>query len=178
MEAARELGLGPGDPARVVAHVGGDVEVLRPDAALPADARLAGGTVEPVEGLPHSAQGARTALRFTADDTPADPGPRVVHAADLGGLELLAVAVDSGAEPTSDLDALLRADREHPHLLRTLIGFTAEPTVRAAAAALYVHHSTLQDRLDTAERALGWKIRTQQGRLRLQLALAERLLRR
>ncbi|MFF2846357.1 helix-turn-helix domain-containing protein [Streptomyces sp. NPDC058001] len=43
---------------------------------------------------------------------------------------------------------------------------------------LTVHHSTLQERLSQAEHLLGWDVHTPQGRLRLQLALAVRRLRR
>jgi len=51
-------------------------------------------------------------------------------------------------------------------------------SLRAAAAALPVHHSTLQDRIVAAERLLGWSIRVPEGQLRLQLALILRRLRR
>ncbi|MFI2629198.1 helix-turn-helix domain-containing protein [Streptomyces collinus] len=50
--------------------------------------------------------------------------------------------------------------------------------MRAAAAGINVHHSTLQDRLTHAEHLLGWPLRTPQGRLRLQLALTMRRLAR
>lgn len=101
-----------------------------------------------------------------------------MYADDLGGLELLAAAVDAGAPPTEDLRVLRRAVEEIPHLVQTLSYYAASVSIRAAAAGLFVHHSTLQDRLDHAERVLGWDIRQPAGRLRLQMALAERLLRR
>ncbi|TWF75253.1 PucR-like helix-turn-helix protein [Pseudonocardia hierapolitana] len=74
------------------------------------------------------------------------------------------------------LQRLRRASEEMPHLVQTLTHYAMTSTIRAAATALFVHHSTLQDRLDHAERLLGWDIRQPAGRCRLQLALAERLL--
>jgi hypothetical protein len=178
LRAVRELGLPEGDRARVVAWPGGDVGVLAPEAPLPAARRLGVGPAVALPDLPDSAARDRTALRFAADDTAEDPGSRVVHADDLGGLELFAAAVDAGAPPTEDLRRLRRASEEMPHLVHTLTHYAMTPTIRTAAAALFVHHSTLQDRLEHAERLLGWDIRLPAGRLRLQLALAERLLRR
>jgi len=178
LRAARELGLPVDARARAAAWSGGDVGVLAPEAPLPAARRLGVGPVVALQDLPASAARARTALRFAADGTAEDPGPSVVHADDLGGLELLAAAVDAGAPPTGDLRLLRRASEEMPHLVQTLTRYATAPTIRAAATALFVHHSTLQDRLDHAERLLGWDIRRPAGRLRLQLALAERLLRR
>ena len=52
------------------------------------------------------------------------------------------------------------------------------PSLRAAAVTLRLHHSTLQDRVIQAEHLLGWPVREPAGRLRLQLALALRRLRR
>jgi len=176
--ALRELGLAATDGARVVALADGDVMVDRGTRTVPGEGRRGVGPTVPAAELPRSAHEARVALRFTADGTAADPGPRVVHADDLGALVLLVAAVDAGAPPTADLRALLEAVQEVPHLLRTSTALVASVSVRAAAAELYVHHSTLQDRLDQAERVLGWSVRTTTGRARLQLVLAERLLRR
>jgi hypothetical protein len=178
LRAVRELGLRDGDRARVVAWTGGDVGVLAAGAPLPPARRLGVGPAVAAHDLPASAARARTALRFTADDTAENPGATTVHADDLGGLELLAAAVDAGAPPTDDLRRLRRAAEEIPHLVQTLTHYATTSSIRAAATALFVHHSTLQDRLDHAERLLGWGIRQPAGRLRLQLALAERLLRR
>ncbi|GAA0921815.1 helix-turn-helix domain-containing protein [Pseudonocardia zijingensis] len=178
LRAYRELGLPAGARALVVAWPGGHVQVVAAGAPLPDAPRLGVGTAVDAPDLPISAARARTALRFSADDTADDPGARVVHADDLGGLELIAAAVDAGAPPTADLRSLRRAAEEIPHLVLTLTRYAASASIRAAAAALFVHHSTLQDRLDHAERLLGWDVRQPAGRLRLQMALAERLLRR
>ncbi|MFF7374892.1 helix-turn-helix domain-containing protein [Streptomyces massasporeus] len=146
-----------------------------PESRLPAG-RLGVGPAVPVLELPRSWAEARTALRFTAEGTPQDPGPRVVHAEQLGGIALLADVVAPGAEPPPDVRALETAAATTPWLPATLHAVVATASLRAAAAEINVHHSTLQDRLAHAEHLLGWPIRTPQGRLRLQLALTMRRL--
>ncbi|MER5378519.1 helix-turn-helix domain-containing protein, partial [Streptomyces sp. NPDC002553] len=126
--------------------------------------------------LPRSWTAARTALRFTAEGTPQDPGPRVVYADELGGLALLADLAAPGAETPPDVKALEAAAVDAPWMLATLYAVTATTSLRAAAAEITVHHSTLQDRLTHAEHLLGWPVRSPQGRLRLHLALTMRRL--
>ncbi|MFF7765114.1 helix-turn-helix domain-containing protein [Streptomyces massasporeus] len=146
-----------------------------PESSLPAG-RLGVGPAVPVLELPRSWAEARTALRFTAEGTPQDPGPRVVHAEELGGIALLAAIVEPGTEPPPDVRALETAAATTPWLSATLHAVVSTASLRAAAAEINVHHSTLQDRLAHAEHLLGWPIRTPQGRLRLQLALTMRRL--
>lgn len=148
-----------------------------PDPRLPAG-RLGVGPAVPVLELPRSWAEARTALRFTAEGTPQDPGPRVVYADELGGIALLAGLVAPGSEPPPDVRALETAAATAPWLPATLHAVASTTSLRAAAAGINVHHSTLQDRLAHAEHLLGWPIRTPQGRLRLQLALTMRHLAR
>jgi hypothetical protein len=140
--------------------------------------RLGVGPAVPVLELPRSWAAARTALRFTAEGTPQDPGPRIVYADELGGIALLADLVVPGAEPPPDVRALETAAATTPWLPATLHAVASTASLRAAAAGINVHHSTLQDRLTHAEHLLGWPVRTPQGRLRLQLALAMRHLAR
>jgi hypothetical protein len=118
--------------------------------------------------LPRSWAEARTALRFTAEGTPQDPGPQVVHADELGGIALLAGLVAPG---------LRAAAAKAPWLPATLHAVASSGSLRAAAG-INVHHSTFQDRLTHAEHLLGWPLRTPQGRLRLQLVLTMRRLAR
>ncbi|MGW0331074.1 helix-turn-helix domain-containing protein [Streptomyces sp. NPDC003011] len=179
LHAARGLGLDPAAPARALASRGGRPRVVaaHPDAGLPAG-RLGVGPAVPVLDLPRSWSAARTALRFTADGTAQDPGRRVVHADELGGIALLADLVAPGAEPPPDVRDLERAAAATPWLLATLDAVASTASLRAAAAEVNVHHSTLQDRLTHAEHLLGWPVRTPQGRLRLQLALMMRHLAR
>lgn len=63
-----------------------------------------------------------------------------------------------------------------PWMLSTLYAVATTASLRTAAVALQVHHSTLQDRIIHAERLLGWPVREPQGRLRLHLALVLRRL--
>ena len=124
----------------------------------------------PVLELPGSLAAAKIALRFAA--TEPDPGPHVVHADELGGLAVLATAVDPDTEPAPDVVALDRARSSAPWVLPTLIAVAGSPSLRTAATTLVVHHSTLQERLAHGEALLGWPVRDPQGRLRLQLAIA------
>lgn len=179
LHAARRLGLDPTAPARVLAPLAGRPRILpaQTDAGLPTG-RVGVGPAVPVLDLPHSWAAARTALRFTAEGGPQDPGERVVHADELGGVALLADLVVPGADPPPDVLALESAAAAAPWLLATLHAVASTVSLRAAAAEITVHHSTLQDRLTQAEHLLGWRLRTPQGRLRLQLALTMRRLAR
>ncbi|MCQ9182365.1 helix-turn-helix domain-containing protein [Streptomyces sp. IBSBF 2953] len=177
LHAARRLGLDPAAAFRAVAVPDG------PPRVLPADIRHAVGRAGvgpavPLTGLPRSWAAARTALRFAAAGTAQDPGPRVVHADELGGIALLADLVAPGAEPGPDVQAVEAAAADAPWLLATLHAVTATASLRAAAVEANVHHSTLQDRLAHAEHLLGWPVRTPQGRLRLHVALTMRRLTR
>ncbi|WP_328603072.1 helix-turn-helix domain-containing protein [Amycolatopsis sp. NBC_00345] len=184
-----------GDTARAVALPGGRA-VLAPPGDWPASSRTTAvgsafrtqagessggepqpgraglGPVVPVRDLPASWAAARTALRFTAEGTEADPGPRVVEFADLGGLAVLAEAVSPSTQPVADVEAVEKARAAAPWVLQTLVAVAGAASLRAAATALTLHHSTLQERLTHAEHLLGWPVRTPPGRLRLQLALA------
>ncbi|WP_020117012.1 helix-turn-helix domain-containing protein [Streptomyces canus] len=179
LHAVRGLGLDPAAPARALAPLDGRPRIVagRTDAELPAG-RVGVGPAVPVLDLPRSWAHARTALRFTAQGTTQDPGPKVVYADELGGVALLADLVVPGAEPPPDVRALAAAGSSTPWLLATLHAVVSTVSLRAAAAEINVHHSTLQDRLSHAEHLLGWPLRTPQGRLRLQLALVMRNLAR
>ncbi|MET7738402.1 helix-turn-helix domain-containing protein [Streptomyces sp. NPDC005402] len=175
LHAARRLGLDPAASARALAPLDGRPRIVagRADAELPAG-RVGVGPAVPVLDLPRSWADARTALRFTAEGTARDPGPKAVYADELGGVALLADLVAPGAEPPPDVRALEAAGASTPWLLATLHAVVSTASLRAAAAEISVHHSTLQDRLSHAEHLLGWPLRSPQGRLRLQLALAMR----
>lgn len=179
LHAARRLGLDPAVRARVLVPLGGRARIVaeHQDGEPPAG-RVGVGPAVPVLDLPRSWAAARTALRFTADGTAQDPGPRVVYADELGGVALLADLVVPGAEPPPDVQALEAAAAAAPWLLATLHAVASTASLRAAAAEINVHHSTLQERLAHAEHLLGWPVRTPQGRLRLQLALTMRHLAR
>ncbi|WP_309484169.1 helix-turn-helix domain-containing protein [Streptomyces himalayensis] len=176
--AAARLGLRQGQSVRAVVLHGGGAEVVPAGQPLPEVRRAGvGPAVEPAE-LPQSWAAARTALRFTAEGTAQDPGPRTVYAEELGALTLLAAAVGPDTPPIPDVLAVERAVAEAPWAAATLHAVASSPSLRAAAGELTVHHSTLQERLAQAEHILGWEVHSPQGRLRLQLALAVRKLQR
>ncbi|MFI9169275.1 helix-turn-helix domain-containing protein [Streptomyces lincolnensis] len=177
LHAARRLGLDVAAPARVLARREGRPRIVPADAEPPAG-RLGVGPAVPVLDLPDSWAAARTALRFTAEGTARDPGPRVVRAEELGGVALLGELVVPCAEPPPDVQVLESAAATTPWLLATLYAVASTASLRAAATEVNVHHSTLQDRLAHAEHLLGWPLRTPQGRLRLHLALTMRHLAR
>ncbi|MGI5380030.1 helix-turn-helix domain-containing protein [Streptomyces sp. CA-251387] len=179
LHAARRLGLDPAAPARVLAPLDGRPHIVPAHAdAEPPVGRVGVGPAVPVLDLPRSWSQARIALRFTAEGTAQDPGPGVVHADDLGGIALLADLVVPGAEPPPDVQALEAAAAAAPWLPATLHAVASTVSLRAAAAEINVHHSTLQERLAHAEHLLGWPLRTPQGRFRLGVALTMRHLAR
>lgn len=177
LAAGRRLGLSPTTRARAVALADGSALVAT--GAPRAGGQRAGvGPAVPVAELPRSWAAARVALRLTAEGTERDPGEPVVYADEIGGLAVLAEAVGPGTPPSPDVEALERAAAAAPWMLATLHAVAVTPSLRAAAVALTLHHSTLQDRLAHAERQLGWTVRDARGKLRLQLALALRRLHR
>jgi len=172
LQAGRRLGLA--DSAYAIA-LPAEIRVLSgPVPDLPGRAGI--GPAAAILDLPASWAAARVALRFAAEGTDEDPGPQVVHAAELGSLALLAEVGDQSAAP--DVKALEHASAAAPWMLTTLHTTAASISLRAAATALRLHHSTLQDRITHAEQLLGWNVREPRGRLRLQLALALRRLHR
>lgn len=177
LHAARRLGLDPTAPARVLAPLDGRPRITSAHGDHePLVGRVGVGPAVPVLDLPRSSEQARVALRFTAEGTVRDPGPGVVYADELGDVALLARLVVPGAEPPPDVRALEAAGAAAPWLLSTLHAVATTVSLRAAAAEINVHHSTLQERLSHAEHLLGWPLRTPQGRFRLGLALALRQL--
>jgi hypothetical protein len=178
--AARALGLADGTRVRAVALAGGGTRIEPADqAGADADAPRTGiGTAAGLDGLPASLAAARTALRLSAAGTEDDPGPRTVRYDELGGLAVLAENVGPATPMIPDELALEHAALAAPWMLATLHAVATSASLRAAAAALLVHHSTLQERIAHAERLLGWPIREPHGRHRLYLALALRRLRR
>ena len=183
--AARRLGMAEDGLVRAVALAGGGVRVepahdvhdQAPDARGQRP-RAGIGPAVSVLDLPASWAAARTALRLTAEGTDDDPGPRTFYADELGALTLLAENVGPATPPVPDELALRQAAAAAPWMLSTLHAVATNSSLRAAASALRVHHSTLQDRIVHAERLLGWSIRAPEGRLRLHLALILRRLRR
>ncbi|MGX7681189.1 PucR family transcriptional regulator [Jatrophihabitans sp. DSM 45814] len=107
-------------------------------------------------------QGALVALRLT------HPGDPHLNAQDLGAAEMLASGIDESDAVHPDVLCLRRLDIR---MITTLETFTRHDSVRAVAASLGVHHSTVQARLTTIREHLGYDPTTPLGRARLHLAL-------
>lgn len=185
-DAAERLRLRETDQVRAVAAAGGTpaadalaqtatpwgrvrVALLRSDGDW-ADADWSAGPagigvqVCPAE-LPSSWSSALVALRSRR------PDEQVVHADALGALVALVQAMDSGQSVPTDVLVVeqLQAD---PATARTLDALVDQPSLRASAGVLRLHHSTLQARVDQLNRSLGFDLSTPHGRTRLDLALA------
>ncbi|MBO3749670.1 helix-turn-helix domain-containing protein [Streptosporangiaceae bacterium NEAU-GS5] len=176
--ALRRLRLPETAQVRAVARADGKALVQLVSAAPDPSARAGVGPAGGVADLPASWAAARLALRLTAEGTPDDPGPRIVHADQSGALMVLAAAVGPATPPIADVVALEHAVRSAPWMAATLDAVATSASVRSAAAALRVHHSTLQERIAHAGRLLGWSVDDPAGRLRLHLALVLRRLHR
>lgn len=123
------------------------------------------GTWVRADRLPESWDAATTALRLTDDSHP------VVDAAALGALLLVVRGFDPVAPP-DDVQALASLDARSREVLDALV---AHESVRAASAALGMHHSTVQSRHEILTRELGYDPRSALGRARY--VTAELLLR-
>jgi len=175
--AAALLRLPPQGLVRAIARAGSPASIESVTTSRrggPRRGRTGIGPAVAPPDLPVSWAQAKIALAFAAEGTDRDPGPSVVHAEELGVLCQLAAGIDWTAPPAPDVRALENAAAAAPWVLSTLDAFTSHASLRLAAAALHLHHSTLQSRIAAIEHDLGWQVRDPQGRLRAQLALAVR----
>lgn len=167
-EDVRVAAVPPGSavegPSTVVATTHGLVRaVLVPDdgGAPFVDGGCVGlGTRVRADAAPVSFAAAAVALRLADADRP------VVDAAELGVL-MAAVQALAGGTEHPDVHALTALDDRGRKVLSALV---AAESVRAAAAALGMHHSTIQVRHDTLTRELGYDPRSAVGRARYELA--------
>ncbi|GAA1661724.1 helix-turn-helix domain-containing protein [Microbacterium lacus] len=111
--------------------------------------------------LPTSLRTAELAFRLTDDDTP------VVDAESLGILLTAAAELLEASPPPPDVTALAQLDDRQRDVLHALVG---SESVRAAAASLHMHHSTMQARQQAFESQLGYDPRSPIGRTRYELA--------
>ncbi len=170
----RAVALPPGDAApaqrelsTVMTTVVGPARAVIERAGRTASPARAGlGTWGRIGELPASWAQAVTALRFT-DHT--DP---VVEFSQLGPLALLADAVDAQTSVIPDVALLDEVLAVAPWAAATLTALCGHDSVRAGAAALNVHHSTMQSRCEQLEAQLGYSLRSQTGRTRATLGLA------
>ncbi|MFE4512747.1 hypothetical protein ACFRMQ_00930 [Kitasatospora sp. NPDC056783] len=181
--ALARLRLAPDARIRLIATAVDDRVPGRPTAVLPTRYGILRATLDTTgtpqltgqaglgpwvraDRAPASWDGAVIALRLTAPSTP------TIDATDLGAMLVLAQAHDPHA-PHDDVRALLRLDARSATVLRVLV---ESDSVRAAAAELGMHHSTLQARHEALTRDLGYDPRTTTGRMRyIAAALLQRL---
>lgn len=150
-------------PSTVVATPYGLVRavVLGRDAEIAGPAGL--GTAQPADQLAESFRTALLALRLL----PARRADEVIDAADLGVVLAAVSVLEPVAAQQPDVVVLARLDARTRAVLDEL---ASADSVRAAATALGMHHSTLQARHDALTAELGYDPRSLDGRARYQLA--------
>ncbi|QUQ62353.1 helix-turn-helix domain-containing protein [Kutzneria sp. CA-103260] len=167
LRAIQLLGLMPTTRLRVLA-VRDARPLLVTGEEIPAQQGFAGVSARvPAIEAPTAWRSARTALRFATATTP------IVHAEELGAAHLLAGLPPAEIAKAPDVIALDGLANE----LELLEAVTVTSSVRQAAALMHRHHSTIAPRLEHAERVLGFRLDTADGRFRLRLALTLKRLR-
>ncbi|MGR6922928.1 helix-turn-helix domain-containing protein [[Actinomadura] parvosata] len=130
---------------------------------LLAGARVGIGPELPGARAAESWAGARTALRFTG------PHDRVMRWSELGALALFADLPEQAIAALPDVRAMARLGEESLLAVRALC---LAGSIRGAAQAVHLHHSSLAARIARAESVLGFSLGDQPGRMRAHLALA------
>ncbi|KTR93745.1 hypothetical protein NS220_11410 [Microbacterium testaceum] len=133
---------------------------------VPPDGPVGTSVARNLDDIPRACADARLALRL------ADERHRVVDAGDLGVLIGLARSFDRSGPRHPDLDVLDALDARTLDALDVVVD---SESIRAAAARLSLHHSSLQSRHDTWTDQLGYDPLTPRGRARY---LAARMLQR
>ncbi|HSX67372.1 helix-turn-helix domain-containing protein [Nocardioides sp.] len=163
----------PGGPEDVIGTRFGPIHaVVVPDRYEPFEASPCGiGVAAGIDALDRSFRTATVALRLCLP--PEEP---LVVADAYGGLiELLAEAGDDAHHGDADCLATVA---EHPWGLETVGAIVTTQSVREAARALAIHHSTMQGRLDVITATLGFNPLEGFGRTRLGTAYLMHRLRR
>jgi len=152
--------------ATVVGTVAGPVSVVlcQPTAELPSRAGI-GCTVRPADVAAAWSE-ALTALRLTSARRP------IMDVTELGALTVLAAGVDARSTTAPDVAVLEGLVAKDATALETIDELVDHASVRACAAALGVHHSTLQHRIATIRVTLGFDPTEPRGHHRLALAVA------
>ncbi|MFJ2621687.1 hypothetical protein [Glutamicibacter sp. NPDC087344] len=119
--------------------------------------RMGFGTWVRADGAPESWEAAVIAYRLLGDGE-----QRVLDATELGAMLILARAYDP-AKPHADVLAVANLDPVSQKILRALVD---ADSIRAAAAKLSMHHSTLQSRHESLSTQLGYDPRSNMGRMR------------
>lgn len=150
----------PAGPTRLIATRYGVVRatISGDTAEIDRGGRGATGTAR---DLPRSWETALVAYRLADDATP------VVDADEYGVLLDTVLAASGAGTAHPDVAALARIDPHSRMMLETL---AHAESVRAAAASMGMHHSTLQSRHEALTRVLGYDPRTAVGRTRYEIA--------
>jgi sugar diacid utilization regulator len=138
-----------------------------------------GGEAAPLEAR-RSWRQAQLAMRFAlpAGTRGAASGDVLVEYDALGSLALLAEVPAERLRAEPDVAALdaLAATRTGALDVATLEVFCRTGSLRQAAAALHLHHSSVAARLAHVEQAMGWRLDSPDGQFRVRLALLARRL--
>lgn len=157
-------------PAPADARAGDPVLPEGATAGLPEGVAVGTGPSGTAAQLPDSWAQARRAARFAGLGP---TWPRAVDATGLGTLALLADIPRDAALAHPDTAALATLGSED---LATLDAVCRTASVRAAAQLLYLHHSSVAQRVTRIERSLGFRVSGPHGRQRAQTALLLRQL--
>ncbi|MGP4099446.1 helix-turn-helix domain-containing protein [Nonomuraea sp. KM90] len=145
----------------------GDTQAVLVTTTLPREvpegARVGIGPELPGIRAAESWAGARAALRFTG------PHDLVMRWSDLGALALFADLPEAAIAELADVRAMARLGEESMLAVRALC---LAGSIRGAAGAVHLHHSSLAARIARAESVLGFSLADQPGRMRAHLALA------
>lgn len=179
--AIRTMGFRPGEVIQVIRTDAPAVRIVRANNQVPPGKpgeRVGVGVAVPIENAPLSGRTAEHALRLSGSESSADPAPHVVQARTLGAVMLLVAGFDRDPSWADhpDVQAIAAAAQELPWLTTTLHALCSASSLRTAATALHIHHSTLQTRLARLCQELGWDVSTAEGKFRLQVALTVRQL--
>jgi hypothetical protein len=138
-----------------------------------------GGEAAPLEAR-RSWRQAQLAMRFAlpAGTRGAASGDVLVEYDALGSLALLAEVPAERLRAEPDVAALdaLAATRTGALDVATLEVFCRTGSLRQAATALHLHHSSVAARLAHVEQAMGWRLDSPDGQFRARLALLARRL--
>ena len=105
------------------------------------------------------------ALRMTSSTEPA------IDATELGSILFLAEAADASATPLPDVLQMKQLVGDDSRTIDQLDLIARAGSIRAAAIASGVHHSTMQARVAELSDRLGFDVRSSDGRVRLILAI-------
>jgi sugar diacid utilization regulator len=151
------------------------------EGRLEAGIRIGVGAAACLADAHRSWQQACTATRFalpTSGTQYAHPGDAVIGYDELGGLELLAELPPSRLREHRDvavLDAIAESSSGATDVA-ALEAFCRTGSLRQAAQALYLHHSTVAARLVRIQTASGWDLNNPEDRFRARFALWARRL--